>query len=124
MKTIKLYPLITLILFSLNAYSQVDHWESLFNADTNFKYWSSENGDTETTWRSPSYDDSSWDEAPKSITVYNSLGMIIQSVPFDSSRENQEFTLYFDNRYQTGMYIFEIQFDSLESHIGRFIKVR
>lgn len=59
----------------------------------------------------------------KSISIYNQLGMIIQSVPLDTNGESQDITLNFDSRYRPGLYLFKINFNDSESHIGRFFKI-
>ena len=38
----------------------VHHWESIFYSDTIFKYWSSNMGTLDATWRNPDYNDDNW----------------------------------------------------------------
>ena len=52
-----------LSVLSLSLYSQlgeVDHWETVFNADTLFKYKTSNEGEAFAFWRDRLFDDSGW----------------------------------------------------------------
>lgn len=46
---------------------EVDHWESVFYAGSDFRYRTSNEGNTAGDWRSGSYDDSQWNSGPGGI---------------------------------------------------------
>lgn len=70
MKIITAVGFLSGIILSINVYcqsSKVARWESVFNSGTNFKYWSSNQGEPDANWRNPDFDDSNWNEGTGGI---------------------------------------------------------
>lgn len=50
-------------ILTINCFAETtvtNHWESIFNADAQFNYWSSNKGELNNTWRTINFNDASW----------------------------------------------------------------
>ncbi len=60
---IRLLVILSFFLISvLSGYGQTDHWETVFYADTLFRYSTSNDGEPPANWRETSFDDHLWQE--------------------------------------------------------------
>jgi len=92
--------IILLSVVSLSLYAQlgeVDHWETIFNADTLFKYKTSKEGEAFVFWRDRLFDDSDWQEGRGGIgygdgddnTIIDACASVYFRVRFDIAERSE-----------------------------------
>jgi len=89
-----------LSVLSHSLYSQlgeVDHWETVFNADTLFKYRTSNEGEAFVFWRDRLFDDSGWMDGKGGIgygdgddnTIINACASVFMRIRFDIADKSE-----------------------------------
>ena len=62
--------------------------------------------------------------ASVSISIYNSLGVLVKTTPmYALNNGNNSFTLDLSKNFKPGVYLYKMHVNNIESYVGKFIKV-